>query len=122
MSLSSDEWLDLAKRVIDDIKGQNLECLDVRGKTVITDWMLVVSGTSTRHVKAIAHALELEAKSKGQPVLGVEGLGSAEWVLVDMGDVVVHVMLPKTREFYNLEKLWTEFHSDDDEIKSDDAV
>ncbi|MGV6850901.1 MAG: ribosome silencing factor [bacterium] len=109
MSLTSDELLSLAKTAIEDTKGQDLECLDVRDKTVITDWMLVVSGTSTRHVKTIAETIALKSKQAGHPAMGIEGLESAEWVLVDLGDILVHVMLPKTREFYNLEKLWSEF-------------
>ena len=84
--------------------------------TTITDRMVIASGTSIRHVKAIADNVELVARREGFQVLGVEGAQAAEWVLIDLGDVVVHVMLPAIRKFYALEKLWAVVgeRSDDD--------
>ena len=81
--------------------------IDVRGKTSIADYLVVVSGTSTRHVKSVADEVVKFAKKCGVMPLGVEGEREAEWVLVDLGDVVAHIMLPRVREFYALERLWT---------------
>ncbi|MCK7595185.1 ribosome silencing factor [Pseudomarimonas salicorniae] len=95
------------ERALDDLKAKDVRIIDVRGKTGVTDFMVVASGTSSRHVKSIADEVIKQAKDIGQPPLGVEGEREAEWVLVDLGDVVVHVMLPRVREFYGLERLWT---------------
>ena len=81
--------------------------IDVRGKTSIAESLVVASGTSTRHVKSVADEVVQFAKKCGVMPLGVEGEREAEWVLVDLGDVIVHVMLPRVREFYALERLWT---------------
>ncbi len=91
---------------LDDMKAREVTVLDVRGKTSVTDYMVVASGTSERHVHALAdHVVETMAAHRIKP-LGVEGEHSRDWVLVDLGDVIVHVMLPETRQFYQLEKLW----------------
>ena len=100
----------LLKTVIDaveNLKAQDVVELDVRGKSSVCDFMVVVSGTSTRHVKSIADEVVKFAKQLDYQPLGVEGEQEAEWVLVDLGDVIVHVMLPRVREFYALERLWT---------------
>ncbi len=91
---------------LDDLKADNVHVLDVRHLTAVTDTMVIASGRSDRHVRAIAGAVVEQAKKAGYRPLGVEGERSGEWVLVDLADVVVHVMLPRVREFYNLEKLW----------------
>ena len=80
--------------------------LDVRGRTGITDFMFIASGNSNRHVKAIADAVAERARESGVRPLGMEGETAAEWILVDLGDVVVHVMLPRVRELYRLERIW----------------
>ena len=101
---------DLQKLVIDaleDIKAQDIKIMDVRGVASFTDLMIVASGTSTRHVKAIADKVIEKASQAGNKPLGVEGDREAEWVLVDLNDIIIHVMLPQTRDFYNLEKLWS---------------
>ena len=90
-----------------DLKAKDVQEVDVRGKSSVTDLLVVASGTSSRHVKSIADEVVKKAKQAGQPPIGVEGQREAEWVLVDLGDVIVHVMLPRTREFYGLERLWT---------------
>lgn len=92
--------------VLDDLKAQDVVCLDVSHLTSITDTMIVASGRSDRHVRAIADALIERCKAAGIRPLGVEGEEAGEWVLVDLTDAIVHVMLPKTREFYDIEKLW----------------
>jgi len=90
-----------------DMKALDVRVIDVRGQTSITDIMVIASGTSTRHVKAVADRVEEAAKAIGVRPLGVEGQKSAEWILIDLVDVVVHVMLPEVRDFYALEKLWS---------------
>lgn len=100
---------DLTQLVMDaleDMKALDIKTINVQEKTAITDVMIVASGTSTRHVKSIAENVILKAKQAGLQPLGSEGEKSLEWVLVDLNDIIVHVMLPETRDFYNLEKLW----------------
>jgi ribosome-associated protein len=94
-------------KALDDLKAKDVREIDVRGKTSITDLLVVASGTSTRHVKSLADEVVRFAKQSGVPPIGVEGQREGEWVLVDLGDIVVHVMLPRVREFYGLERLWT---------------
>ena len=91
----------------EELKAKDVVEIDVRGKSSVTDYMVIASGTSTRHVKSIADEVMKFAKRLDVQPLGVEGEREAEWVLVDLGDVVVHVMLPRVREFYALERLWT---------------
>jgi len=97
---------EVVAHALDDLKADNVHVLDVRHLTTVTDTMVVASGRSDRHVKAIAGAVVEQCKRAGYRPLGVEGERSGEWVLVDLADLVVHVMLPRVREFYNLEKLW----------------
>jgi ribosome-associated protein len=92
---------------VEDLKARDTVEIDVRGKSSVCDYMVIASGTSTRHVKSIADEVVKFAKKLDVMPLGVEGEREAEWVLVDLGDVVVHVMLPRVREFYALERLWT---------------
>ena len=91
---------------LEDLKAQNIVTLDVTRLTDVTDTLIIASGSSSRQVRALAqHAVE-EAKKQGMPSIGIEGLDGGEWVLADFGDVVLHVMQPEVREFYDLEKLW----------------
>ena len=104
--MQSDELLQLAQDSLDDLKARDLCVLDVRKLTSVTDYLLIASGTSDRHVRSLAENLIEAAKKAGQSPMGVEGLDAGEWVLIDLCDVVVHVMQPRTREFYKLEDLW----------------
>jgi len=97
----------LVLETLDDMKARDIQVMDVRGKTAVTDYMIVASGTSDRHVKAIAETVAYRAKEAGAPPLGTEGVNEGEWALVDLNGVVVHVMLPKVRDYYNLERLWS---------------
>ena len=92
---------------LEELKAKDVREIDVRGKTSIADSLIIASGTSTRHVKSIADEVVKYVKQAGMMPLGVEGQREAEWVLVDLGDIVVHIMLPRIREFYGLERLWT---------------
>jgi ribosome-associated protein len=91
---------------LDDMKAVNIRVLDVRGLTDIADTMVIASGNSDRHVRSIAERVAAKAKSAGFRPLGTEGTRDGEWVLVDLQDILVHVMLPRVREFYGLEHLW----------------
>lgn len=102
-----DELLATVRNAVEELKARDVVEIDVRGKSSVTDYMVIASGTSTRHVKSIADEVVKFAKNLDVMPLGVEGEREAEWVLVDLGDVVVHVMLPRVREFYALERLWT---------------
>ena len=114
-ALSVDALQALATGALEDLKGVDVSVLDVKDLTSITDRMIVVSGTSSRHVKSLADNVVLRAKRAGNPPLGVEGEQAGEWVLIDLGDVIVHVMLPETREVYALEKLWSVGSADPDD-------
>ena len=104
--LSTDELQQLVISSLEDFKAVDILVVDVSGKNPLTERMVIASGNSTRHVKSMAEHLVVKAKAVGNPPLGVEGAGEGEWVLVDLNDVIVHLMLPQTRAFYNLEKLW----------------
>lgn len=105
--MNSKQLGDMVVDALDDIKAQDIVKLDVRGLTTVTDYMIVASGTSKRHVKGLVDNVTEKAKEAGRRPIGVEGEEGGEWVLLDLDDVLVHVMLPKVREFYNLEKLWS---------------
>lgn len=104
---AAEALLEQVHAAVEEIKARDTVEIDVRGRTSVCDYMVITSGTSSRHVKSIADEVVKFAKRLGVQPLGVEGEREAEWVLVDLGDVVVHVMLPRVREFYALERLWT---------------
>lgn len=104
---SVESLLKTVHAAVEELKAKDVTRIDVRGKSSVCDYMVIASGTSTRHVKSIADEVVRFAKKLNVMPLGVEGEREAEWVLVDLGDVVVHVMLPRVREFYALERLWT---------------
>lgn len=98
--------LRVVEAALADMKAVDVRVIDVRGSSDVADFMVVASGNSDRHLRAIADRVVQMCKASGQRPLGVEGEGQGEWVLVDLPDVMVHVMLPRTREFYQLEQLW----------------
>ncbi len=104
--MKSEELRDLAITALDDMKGIDIVSMDVRTLTSITDYMVICTGRSTRHVKALAESVAVKAKEMKASFVRTEGAKESEWVLVDLGDIVVHVMTPATRAFYSLEDLW----------------
>jgi ribosome-associated protein len=108
VSLQAENIKKISLQALEDLKAENIHVLDVRKQASFTDFMIFASGKSSRHVKAIASEIVEASKLANLPALGVEGEDVGEWVLVDLGDVVVHIMLPDTRVFYDLEKLWSE--------------
>ena len=91
---------------LEDIKAEDIQVLDVKEMTDVTDIMIIATGKSSRQVKALANEVVMQAKAAGIQPLGVEGETVGEWALVDLGDVITHIMTPQTRLTYNLEKLW----------------
>lgn len=104
--MNQQEFIDFVIENVDDMKAKNITVIDVSQKSTITDTFIVCSGTSKRHVSAIAENVIVQCKQALRPPLSVEGKAQGEWVLVDLGEIVVHVMQEETREFYQLEKLW----------------
>jgi len=105
--MNSEKLAGLIVEALDDVKAKDIVKLDVRDMTTVTDFMVVASGTSNRHVKALVDNVADKAREAGCRPVGIEGEDGGEWVLLDLQDALVHVMLPKVREFYNLEKLWS---------------
>lgn len=105
--MNAEALRDLVINTLEDMKGREISCLQVADITTITDYMVVVTGTSTRHVNSLSEEVVKKAKEAGVPVNGVEGKGQSEWILIDLGDVLVHVMLEDTRKLYDLESLWS---------------
>lgn len=104
--MNSEQLCDLVVDALEEVKARDIVKMDVRDMTSVTDYMVVASGTSNRHVKALAGAVAEKSREAGHRPVGVEGQEGSEWVLLDLQDVLVHVMLPRVRAFYNLEKLW----------------
>lgn len=105
--LSSEQLSKIVVHAMEELKAQNIKVLDVRNISSVTDFLVISSGTSNRQVSAIADKVIKDAKSNGQPILGIEGKHPSEWILVDLGEVVAHIMQPHIRDFYQLEKLWS---------------
>lgn len=105
-AMLSDDLVKVAIAALEGLKAQDITTIDVREKTSITDYMVIASGTSSRHVKSLVDNVLEKVKEQGVRPLGSEGLDSGEWALLDLGDIVVHVMLPTARQFYDLERLW----------------
>ncbi|PZW49569.1 ribosome-associated protein [Pseudomonas sp. URMO17WK12:I2] len=105
-TMHSEDLVKVAIAALEEIKAQDITTIDVREKTSITDYMVIASGTSSRHVKSLVDNVLEKTKEQGVRPIGSEGLDSGEWALLDLGDIVVHVMLPTARQFYDLERLW----------------
>ena len=106
--MQNEELIEFVKETLDDRKARDITVLDVRDKSSVTDYMIIASGTSNRHVKSVAEHVLVEVKKAGVEPMGVEGMNASEWALVDLGDVIVHVMQPDARALYDLERLWGE--------------
>jgi len=105
--LTARKLADLVVREVEDIKGRDVVCLDVKKLTSVTDFLVIATGSSSRHVKAVAETAVEKLKEQGHRPSGIEGLEAGEWVLVDFGDVVLHVLNEQARALYALEKLWS---------------
>jgi ribosome-associated protein len=106
-NLDNNKMLNLVRNALEDMKSQDMMILDVRDITTVTDNMIIVTGTSTQHLRSMVNHLKSEAKKHDIDVLGSEGEDSAEWILLDLGNVIVHAMLPEIRQYYEIEKLWS---------------
>ncbi len=104
--MHTEKLLKIALDVLDERKGQNIVTMDVRDKTSFTDYMVLVTGTSDRQLKSLCSYIEEKAKEDGFQVLGTEGDLGSDWILLDLGDVIVHAMTSQARDYYQLEKLW----------------
>lgn len=114
--MTSQALCDLVIDALEELKGRDILSLPVAEITDITDFMVLVSGTSNRHVRALVNQVVEMVKEEGVNPIGIEGTETNEWVLVDLGDVLVHVMQPDARKFYDLERLWTEIPSDSESV------
>ncbi len=101
------ELKDLVIAALEDRKGIDIQCLDVKGQADFTDYMIVVTGSSNRHAKSLAQSVLDETTAAGIKPLGLEGADEGEWILIDLADVIVHVMLAQTRDLYDIERLWS---------------
>lgn len=108
VSLQTESLKKIVIKALEALKAQDIVTIDVRGRASFTDAMIFASGTSSRHVNSIAESVIEAVRNAGIKPIGVEGETTGEWVLIDLGDAVVHVMQPETRVFYDLEKLWNE--------------
>ena len=105
-ALTFDQLRELVLTALEDFKAVDIQTIDVSEQNPLTELFVIASGSSSRHLKSMAENLIIKAKAAGCPPLGVEGQRQSDWVLVDLNDVIVHLMLPQARAFYNLEKLW----------------
>ncbi|MGR9044422.1 MAG: ribosome silencing factor [Gammaproteobacteria bacterium] len=105
--MQTDELLKIVQDVLDEHKGHNITTIDVSDKTTVTDYMVLATGTSDRHIKALADYVTEKVKENGFQPLGQEGGLGSDWVLLDLGDIILHLMTDQARNFYQLEKLWS---------------
>ena len=101
-----EKLVERTRESLDEMKATDIQVIDIQGKSSMTDFVMLASGTSTRHVKSIANNVQVRAKEAGEEPLGAEGEREGEWCLVDLNSVIVHIMLPEVRDFYKLEKIW----------------
>jgi ribosome-associated protein len=119
--LNSKKLAQVAVDALEDMKGQSVKCINVENLTQITDYMVIATGRSSTHIKALANEVVEHIEAKGGKIVGIEGKLQSEWVLVDAGDVVVHVMMAPVRALYNLEELWN-FGADADADSSSEST
>lgn len=112
--MKTDELLKIVIDALEEIKAIDIKTLDVRDRSSITDIMVIASGATARQVKALSNSVAVKCKEVGIPPISVEGEQEGEWALVDVGDVVVHIMQPAIRDYYNIEKLWGDDNPQDD--------
>lgn len=105
--MTSENLKNIVNNSLEDMKAVDVQVIDLAGKTDFADYMVIASGTSDRHLHAMADKVQADAKAAGNPALGVEGEDSRDWVLVDLGGIIVHLMRPETRTLYALDKLWS---------------
>jgi ribosome-associated protein len=105
--MNNKQFSEFVIETLEEVKAKDIVKLDVRKLTTVTDYMIVASGTSSRHIKALANAVAKKSREVNHCPQGIEGEDGSEWILLDLQDTLVHVMLPRVREFYNLEKLWS---------------
>ena len=105
--MNSEQHSSLVINALQEVKAQKIIKLDVRNITTVTDFMIIASGTSTRHIKALADKVLKKSREAGYRPIGIEGQKGSEWVLIDLDTILVHLMLPQVRDFYNLERLWS---------------
>lgn len=118
--MQTEQLIEIVRNALDDMKARDIDVIDVRGKSSVTDYMMIACGTSKRHVMSIAEEVVVNVKDEGLQPIGTEGQGVGDWVLVDLGDVLLHVMMPDARSFYDLERLWR-FDPMDDEQSAEQA-
>ena len=106
ISVSGEELVELTKAALEDVKAQDILVIDVKDKHSLTDYMVIATGTSNRQINAMLDKVRENVKAKGAQPLGEEGKGESDWVLLDLGDVIVHMMTAAARQFYDLERLW----------------
>lgn len=106
--MNSKELCELAVNALEDIKAIDVRILDVTGRSSVTDIMIIATGNTTRQVKSLSNNVLKVTRENDMRPIGVEGEKTSDWILIDLGDVVVHIMTPDIRDFYNLEKLWDE--------------
>ena len=107
-AFDADQILELITTSLDDDKAENILTIPLQGKSVMADYMVVASGTSSRQVAAMAEHIEFKLKQNKIAILGLEGLRRADWVLIDANDVIVHLFRPEVRQFYGLERMWAD--------------
>lgn len=120
--MNSSQLTDLAISALEDLKGKDIKPIDIRDKTSIADIMLIATGTSMRHVRSLANEVKIKVKAEQDLAISVEGDDRSDWVLIDLGDVIVHVMTQEKRDFYALEKLWSVGPGEPVQSKSDAGV
>ncbi|MGY8870641.1 MAG: ribosome silencing factor [Pseudomonadales bacterium] len=119
--MQTKQLIGLVRDALEDVKARDIEIIDVRGKSSITDFMMIATGTSKRHVVSLAQSVSDKVKEAGVEPIGSEGQTDGDWVLVDLGELVVHVMMPDARSYYDLERLW-QFDPLEDEASAETNV